>query len=108
MKHFQNQRYLWRTVAVLFLVISAPAAMAMQEEIVGAVIDTGAGYAIIANSGEYIVIDKDLSKYVGNTVAVEGDVEVGADSLALDHINTIQVLSSEDLIRPRVAPPRVN
>jgi hypothetical protein len=82
--------------------------MAMQEEIVGAVIDTGVGYAIIANSGEYLVLNKDLSKYVGDTLVVNGNVEVGADSLAIDHINSIRVLSKQDLINPTVTPPRVN
>jgi len=100
MKRYLNRCKVWVTAAVLTMIVAVPAAMAMQEEIVGAVIDTGVGYAIIAESGEYIVLNKDLSKYVGDTVAVQGNVEVGADSLALDHINTIQVLSKKDLIDP--------
>jgi hypothetical protein len=94
--------------AVLTLIISMPAAMAMEEEVVGTVIDTGAGCAIIANSGEYLVSNEDLSKYVGDTVMVSGNVEVGADSLTFDPIDTMQVLSNLDLIDPTVTQPRAS
>jgi len=97
----------WVVVAVLTLIISAPAAMAMEEEVVGAVIDTGVGYAIIANSGEYLVLNTDLSKYVEDTVAVNGHAEIGADTLTFDHINSIQVLSKEDVIDPSGASTHV-
>jgi len=100
MKRHLSKCNVWVMAVVLTLIISVPAAMAMEEEIVGAVIDTGVGYAIIANSGEYLVLNKDLSKYVGDTIAVNGNVEIGVDTLAFDHINTIQVLSKRDLIDP--------
>jgi len=100
MKFHLNQSKAWVVAAVLTLIVSVPAAMAMEEEIVGAVIDTGVGYAISAESGEYLVPNKDLSKYVGDTVAVSGNVEIGADILSFDHINSIQVLSNRDLIDP--------
>jgi hypothetical protein len=100
MKYHLNKSKVTMLAAVLTLILSVPAAMAMEEEIVGAVIDTGVGYAISANSGEYIVLNTDLSKYVGDTVAVSGHVEIGADTLTFDHINTIQVLSNRDLIDP--------
>lgn len=98
MKRHFNRCKVWITAAALTIIVAVPTAMAMQEEIVGAVIDTGTGYAIVAESGEYIVLDKNLSRYVGDTVAVQGNVEIGAESLALDHINIIQVLSQKDLI----------
>ena len=107
MKFHLNKSKVWVVAAVLTLIISVPAAMAMEEEIVGAVIDTGVGYAIIANSGEYLVLNKDLSKYVGDTVAVSGNVEIGADILSLDHINSIQVLSKRDPIDPPSAHSHV-
>ncbi len=107
MKFHLNKFNAWLVAAVLTWVMSVPAAMAMEEEIVGAVIDTGVGYAISANSGEYLVLNKDLSKYVGDTVAVSGHVEIGADILSLDHIDSIQVLSNQDLIDPRSAQPHV-
>jgi hypothetical protein len=106
----KRHRYIcnvWVVVAVLTLIISVPAAMAMEEEVVGAVIDTGVGYAIIANSGEYLVLNTDLAKYVGDTVAVNGHVEIGADTLTFDHINSIQVLSKEDVIDPSGASTHV-
>jgi hypothetical protein len=106
----KRHRYIgnvWVVIAVLTLIISVPAAMAMEEEVVGAVIDTGAGYAIIANSGEYLVLNTDLSKYVGDTVAVSGHVELGADTLSFDHINSIQVLSKQDLVDPAGASTHV-
>ena len=106
MKRHPNNCKVWVMAAVLTLIISVPAAMAMEEVIVGAVIDTGVGYAIIANSGEYLVLNKDLSKYVGDTVAVSGNVEVGVDTLSFDHINTIKVLSKRDLINPSGAQPQ--
>jgi hypothetical protein len=107
MKRHRNICSVWMAAVVLTLIISVPAAMAMEEEVVGAVVDTGVGYAISANSGEYIVLNTDLSKYVGDTVAVSGHVEIGADTLTLDHINTIQVLSKQDLIDPPGAPTHV-
>lgn len=100
MKRHRNICNVWVAAVVLTLIISVPAAMAMEEEVVGAVVDTGVGYAISANSGEYIVLNTDLSKYVGDTVAVNGHVEIGADTLTFDHINSIQVLSKQDLIDP--------
>ena len=107
MKRHLNKYKVWAVAAVLTLIFSVPAAMAMEEEIVGAVIDTGRGYAIVANSGEYLVLNKDLSKYVGDTVAVNGNVEIGADTLSFDHINSIQVLSKQDLIDPAGAQHHV-
>ena len=100
MKRYRNIRNVWVAAVVLTLIISVPAAMALEEEVVGAVVDTGVGYAISANSGEYIVLNTDLSKYVGDTVAVSGNVEIGADTLSFDHIDSIQVLSNRDLVDP--------
>jgi hypothetical protein len=107
MKFHLNKFNVWVVAAILTWVMSVPTAMAMKEEIVGAVIDTGVGYAIIANSGEYLVLNKDLSKYVGDTVAVSGNVEIGADTLSFDHIYSIQVLSNRDLIDPPSAQSHV-
>lgn len=108
MKRNRNTPTVCLAAAFLTLILSVPTAMAMQEEIVGAVIDTGVGYAVIANSGEYLVLNMDLSKYVGDTVVVDGNVEVGAESLALDHINKIQVLSKQDLISLFIEPARAH
>jgi len=105
MKLHLNKYKVWVVATVLTLILSLPAAMAIKEEIVGAVIDTGVGYAIIANSGEYLVLNADLAKYVGDTVAVNGDVEIGVDTLSFDHINSIQILSNRDLIDPPSAQP---
>jgi hypothetical protein len=107
MKFDLNKFKVCVVAVVLILIISVPAAMAMEEEIVGAVIDNGVGYAISANSGEYLVLNKDLSKYVGDTVAVSGNVEIGADTLSFDHINSIQVLSNRNLIDPPSAQSHV-
>ena len=107
MKRHRNVCNVWVAAVVLTLIISVPAAMAMEEEVVGAVVDTGVGYAISANSGEYIVLNTDLSKYVGDTVAVNGHVEIGADTLTFDHINSIQVLSKQDLIDRPSGPTHV-
>jgi len=107
MKFDLNKFKVCVVAVVLILIISVPAAMAMEEEIVGAVIDNGVGYTISANSGEYLVLNKDLSKYVGDTVAVSGNVEIGADTLSFDHINSIQVLSNRNLIDPPSAQSHV-
>jgi hypothetical protein len=107
MKFHLNKSKVWVLAGVLTLTISVPAAMAMEEEVVGAVINTGVGYAIVANSGEYLVLNKDLSKYVGDTVAVNGNVEIGAETLSFDPINSIQVLSNRDLIDPPSAQSHV-
>ena len=107
MKFDLNKFKVCVVAVVLILIISVPAAMAMEEETVGAVIDNGVVYAISSNSGEYLVLNKDLSKYVGDTVAVSGNVEIGADTLSFDHINSIQVLSNRNLIDPPSAQSHV-
>jgi hypothetical protein len=100
MKRHLKPCRVWVLAAALALILWVPPAMAMQEEIVGTVIDSGAGFAVISECGEYLTPDINLAKYVGETVALTGDVEVGADSLALDHIDSIQVLSVRNLIDP--------
>jgi hypothetical protein len=107
MKRHLNMCKVWLMAAALTLILAVPAAMAMEEEIVGAVIDTGVGYAIIANSGEYLVLNRDMSKFVGDTVVVNGNVEIGAETLSFDRINSIQVLSNRNLIDPPSAQPHV-
>jgi hypothetical protein len=86
-------------MVVFLLLFSAGSAMAMQEEIVGTVMQNGDSYALLAHSGEYLVTGKDLKGYVGDTVATIGDVYTGVDIQTI-RIDSVKVLSHKDLITP--------
>jgi hypothetical protein len=83
------------------LVFWVASAMAMEEEIVGTVIKKGDSYALLAPNAEYIVVGKNLDKYIGDTVAATGDVLVGAEFDTI-HIDSVQVVSHKDLITPEL------
>ena len=74
-------------------------AMAMQEEIVGTVMQNGDSYALLAHSGEYLVIGKNLQNCVGDTVVATGEVYNGVDTQEI-HVDSVKVISSKDLITP--------
>ena len=84
---------------VFLLLLSAGSAMAMQEEIVGTVVQNGNAYALLAHSGEYLAVGQNLKNCVGDTVAVTGDVDAGANIQTI-RIESVKILSHKDLITP--------
>ena len=87
-------------MTVVFLILlSLGNAMAMEEEIVGTVMQNGNHYALLAHSGEYLVVGKNLKKYVGDTVAATGKVYIGAMTQAI-RIDSVNVIAHKDLITP--------
>ena len=89
-------------IIVVFLVLfSVGNAMAMEEEIVGTVIQNGSNYALLAHSGEYLVVGKNLKDVVGDTVAATGEVYIGAKTQAI-RIDSVRVIAQKDLITPNL------
>lgn len=87
-------------IMVVFLILlTVGNAMAMKEEIVGTVIQNGGNYALLANSGEYLVVGKNLKDYVGDTVAATGEVYTGAKIQTI-RIDSVGVIAHADLITP--------
>ena len=86
-------------MVVSLILFSVGNAMAMKEEIVGTVLQNGNHYAILADSGEYLVIGKNLKDDVGDTVAATGKVYIGAETQAI-RIDSVKVIAHKDLITP--------
>lgn len=85
----------------IFFAATATPALAMNEDLVGAVIKTDQGAALSTNSGEYLVLGKDLSVMIGKTVVVVGNVENGILSKAI-RAQSVKVLDETDIIDPPV------
>jgi hypothetical protein len=89
-------------LVVGILLFSVVSAMAMPEEIVGTVMKNGNTYNLLAESAEYMVVaGNKLNNYVGDTVAVTGNVTLGAEFPTL-HVDSVKVLSHKDLITPEI------
>lgn len=86
-------------MVVCLILLTVGNAMAMEEEIVGTVLQNGGNYALLANSGEYLVVGKNLKDYVGDTVAATGEVYIGAKTQAI-RIDSVRVIAHRDLITP--------
>jgi hypothetical protein len=89
------------TIATLFFATAIPA-LAMNEELIGAVVKTDQGVALSTDSGEYLLLGQDLGKMAGKTVAVTGNVEDGVLSKTI-RIASVKVLSNKDIIDPSPA-----
>ena len=84
-------------MVVFLILLLVGNAMAVEEEIVGTVLQNGDHYALLAHSGEYLVVGKNLKDYVGDTVAVTGKVYIGAKTQAI-RIDSVRVIAHKDLI----------
>jgi hypothetical protein len=84
-------------MVVFLILLLVGNAMAMEEEIVGTVMQNGDNYALLAHSGEYLVVGKNLKNYVGDTVAASGKVYIGAKAEAI-RIDSVRVIAHKDLI----------
>jgi hypothetical protein len=85
-------------IGIVFL-LTASAALAMNEELVGAVVKTDQGCALSTDSGEYLILGKDLTGLDGKTVTVIGNVEDGVKSKTI-RVNSVKVLTNKDIIDP--------
>jgi hypothetical protein len=79
--------------------LTASAALAMNEELVGALVKTDQGCVLSTENGEYLILGKDLTGLEGKTVAVTGNVEDGAKSKTI-RVNSVKVLNNKDIIDP--------
>ena len=86
-------------VVISLILFSVANAMAMEEEIVGTVLQNGGTYALLSPSGEYLVVGKNLKDYVGDTVAATGEVYTGAKIQTI-RIDSVGVIAHADLITP--------
>lgn len=86
-------------MVVCLILLTVGNAMAMEEEIVGTVLQNGGNYALLAHSGKYLVVGKNLKDYVGDTVAATGEVYIGAKTQAI-RIDSVRVIAHRDLITP--------
>lgn len=89
---------------LIFFVATSTSALAMNEELVGAVVKTDQGVALSTNAGEYLILGKDLGHVVGKTVAVTGEVENGALSKTI-RVASVRVLAPKDIIDPPAKAP---
>ncbi|MGW8187403.1 MAG: hypothetical protein ACWGNK_09045 [Desulfobacterales bacterium] len=85
-------------IGIVFL-LTASAALAMNEELVGAVVKTDQGCVLSTDNGEYLILGKDLTGLEGKTVAVTGNVEDGVKSMTI-RVNSVKVLTRKDIIDP--------
>lgn len=87
---------------VIFFAATATSALAMTEELVGTVVKTDDGVALSTDAGEYLVLGKDLDIYSGDTVAVTGDVEVGALAKTIS-VASVSMLDVNPVVKPSAA-----
>ena len=83
----------------IFFAATATSALAMNEDLVGAVVKTDQGAALSTNNGEYLVLGKDLSNMIGKTVVVVGNVENGILSKTI-RVQSVKVLNDTDIVDP--------
>jgi hypothetical protein len=98
----QRNQTLIRSIVVaigLLFAFTATAAWAAPASLVGAVVKTDQGTALSTDSGEYLLLGKDLSGMIGKTVSVTGNVEDGALTNTIQ-VKSVRVLSDKDVIDP--------
>lgn len=86
---------------IVFLALTALPAMAMNETLIGGVVKTDAGAALSTDSGEYMVLGQDITPFIGETVVVTGNVDVGVLSKTIQG-KTVKKLDAKDIVDPSV------
>jgi hypothetical protein len=86
----------------IFFTVAASPALAMNEDLVGAVVKTDQGAAFSTDAGEYLFLGKNLTGMIGKTVSVTGNVEDGVLSNTI-RVKSAKVLSNKDYIDPSTA-----
>ena len=98
----QRNKTLIRSIIItvgIFFAATITSALAMNESLVGAVVKTDQGVALSTDSGEYLVLGRNLSDMIGKTVAVTGNVELGVMSKTIQ-ARSVKVLAKNDIIDP--------
>lgn len=85
--------------------LSTTAALAMNQQLVGAVIKTDQGYALSTNSGEFLILGKRPAKLEGKTVSAKGNVEKGVLASTIS-VRSYKVVSDKDTVDPAFRSPR--
>ncbi|MEJ2641969.1 MAG: hypothetical protein P8010_20585, partial [Desulfosarcinaceae bacterium] len=85
----------------IVFIMSTTSAMAMKEDLVGAVVKTDAGVALSTNGGEYILLGRPLNGMVGKTLSVTGNVENGVESNTIQ-VHRVKVLADKDIVDPTI------
>jgi len=71
----QNKLMILAVCAVFFCISATAFAMVAQESVTGEVVNSGSGYAIVAEDGAwYLVQGYDVSGLVGKTVQATGSI----------------------------------
>jgi hypothetical protein len=84
---------------VLLFTAMLTSAIAMNEELIGALVKTDQGVALSTESGEYLILDRDMRGLIGETVVVSGNVERGTMAKTI-HVTSVRVLDPKDIIDP--------
>jgi hypothetical protein len=84
---------------VLLFTAMLTSAIAMNEELIGALVKTDQGVALSTEGGEYLILDRDMRGLIGETVVVSGNVEHGAMATTI-HVTSVRVLDPKDIIDP--------
>ena len=91
-------------VGGIIFMLSCTAALAMNRQLIGAVIKTDQGYALSTKSGEFLILGKRPANLEGKTVSVKGNVENGALASTIS-IRSYKVLSNKDTVDPAMRTP---
>jgi hypothetical protein len=84
---------------VLLFTAMLTSAIAMNEELIGALVKTDQGVALSTEGGEYLILDRDMRGLIGETVVVSGNVERGTMAKTI-HVTSVRVLDPKDIIDP--------
>ena len=101
MKLYTSRIGLLALIGGIVFLLTTTAALAMNEELIGAVVKTDQGYALSTDSGEYLILGNRLDGLEGNTVAVTGNVENGSESSTI-RVNSFKVVANKDIIDPAI------
>ncbi len=99
MKFYTSRIGLLALVGGIVFLLTTTAALAMNEELIGAVVKTDQGNALSTDSGEYLILGNRLAGLQGNTVAVTGNVENGSESSTI-RVDSFKVVANKDTVDP--------
>ena len=99
MKFYTSRIGLLALAGGIVFLLTATAALAKNEELIGAVVKTDQGYVLSTDSGEYIVLGNRLAGLEGKTVAATGNVENGSLSSTI-RVQSFKVLANKDMVDP--------
>lgn len=101
MKAIASRIGLLALIGGAFFLLTTTAAMAMNEDLIGAVVKTDQGFALSTDSGEYLILGKRPAGLVGETVSAKGNVEKGALANTI-RVDSYKVVARKDIVDPAV------